>query len=310
MVHKRYIKRGKKLHGPYYYESYRDEEGKTRKRYLGKGKSEKFLNLTQKRILFLYLFLGLLIVSLFLFPSFQERITGEVVYNTPISDIGSVGVDFAGGVTFDPRDNSYWVTDYSDHYVYHFDSSGDNLTDGFPVVEGSHVPNGIAFDSRDNSFWVVDYWNDFVYHYNGLGDNLMDGFSISDLYGDVDPIGITFDTRDNTLWITDEYNWAIYHINSLGENLTGDIYVGDFSRNPWGIAFDSRDNSFWVVDNALNFIFHVNSLGDNLIDGFNSSLNSPIGLTFGINNTFLVADVTGDSIYHLDYIGPSLGVEE
>ncbi|MEK6844748.1 MAG: hypothetical protein AABX44_00675, partial [Nanoarchaeota archaeon] len=30
MVYKRYIKRGGKLFGPYYYESYRDENGKTR----------------------------------------------------------------------------------------------------------------------------------------------------------------------------------------------------------------------------------------------------------------------------------------
>ncbi|MBU0467008.1 MAG: hypothetical protein KKD94_02945 [Nanoarchaeota archaeon] len=35
MVYKKYIKRGKKLHGPYYYESYRDGSGKIKKRYLG-----------------------------------------------------------------------------------------------------------------------------------------------------------------------------------------------------------------------------------------------------------------------------------
>lgn len=34
MVYKKYIKRGNKIHGPYYYESYRDENGKTRSRYL------------------------------------------------------------------------------------------------------------------------------------------------------------------------------------------------------------------------------------------------------------------------------------
>jgi len=27
-VHKRYVKRGEKLYGPYFYESFRDEEGK------------------------------------------------------------------------------------------------------------------------------------------------------------------------------------------------------------------------------------------------------------------------------------------
>ena len=32
MVYKRYIKRGNKLFGPYYYKSYRDETGRTRTR--------------------------------------------------------------------------------------------------------------------------------------------------------------------------------------------------------------------------------------------------------------------------------------
>ena len=35
MVFKRYIKRGNHVYGPYYYESYRDKDGKVKKRYLG-----------------------------------------------------------------------------------------------------------------------------------------------------------------------------------------------------------------------------------------------------------------------------------
>ncbi len=35
MAYKKYIKRGDKLCGPYYYESYRDNTGKVRKRYVG-----------------------------------------------------------------------------------------------------------------------------------------------------------------------------------------------------------------------------------------------------------------------------------
>ncbi len=40
MVHKRYVLKNGVLHGPYLYESYRDETGKVRKRYL--GKADKF----------------------------------------------------------------------------------------------------------------------------------------------------------------------------------------------------------------------------------------------------------------------------
>ena len=35
MVYKRYVKKGGKVFGPYYYESYRDKEGKTRTRFIG-----------------------------------------------------------------------------------------------------------------------------------------------------------------------------------------------------------------------------------------------------------------------------------
>jgi len=41
MAYEKYIKRGNKIHGPYYYESYRDENGIARKRYLGKDPSVK-----------------------------------------------------------------------------------------------------------------------------------------------------------------------------------------------------------------------------------------------------------------------------
>jgi len=40
MVHKKYIKRGNKVFGPYIYENYR-ENGVTKTRYLGKGLDKK-----------------------------------------------------------------------------------------------------------------------------------------------------------------------------------------------------------------------------------------------------------------------------
>jgi len=47
MVHKRYVKKNGKIHGPYYYESYR-ENGLVKKRYIGselasKRESNKYL---------------------------------------------------------------------------------------------------------------------------------------------------------------------------------------------------------------------------------------------------------------------------
>jgi ABC-type uncharacterized transport system fused permease/ATPase subunit len=59
MVYKRHIKRGNKLYGPYYYESYRDKNGKVVSKYLPDYISPK----KHKKLL---LFLGLIFV-VFLF---------------------------------------------------------------------------------------------------------------------------------------------------------------------------------------------------------------------------------------------------
>jgi hypothetical protein len=56
MVYKRYIQRGGKKFGPYYYESYRDKNGKIKTRYLKEGKS--------KKLSFFLIFLIVLITSI------------------------------------------------------------------------------------------------------------------------------------------------------------------------------------------------------------------------------------------------------
>ena len=42
MAYKRYVKRGGKVCGPYYYESYRDKSGKVKKRYVGLTNKKHF----------------------------------------------------------------------------------------------------------------------------------------------------------------------------------------------------------------------------------------------------------------------------
>ncbi|MBR9704297.1 LamG domain-containing protein, partial [Candidatus Pacearchaeota archaeon] len=84
MVHKKYIKRGNSKFGPYLYENYRDNNGITRTRYLGKGKEEK------KNILrvnfgfsfkFILLFFFILVFSLLIFISyfFFSGLTGKAI---------------------------------------------------------------------------------------------------------------------------------------------------------------------------------------------------------------------------------------
>ena len=58
MVHKKYIKRGDKIFGPYFYQNYR-ENGVTKTRYLGIGKKEKKIG---KKFIFFGLIILLILV--------------------------------------------------------------------------------------------------------------------------------------------------------------------------------------------------------------------------------------------------------
>ncbi|MBS3075950.1 hypothetical protein J4429_05855 [Candidatus Pacearchaeota archaeon] len=47
MAYKRYFKRNGKIFGPYYYESYRDKNGKVKKRYIGRENPDENDNETK-----------------------------------------------------------------------------------------------------------------------------------------------------------------------------------------------------------------------------------------------------------------------
>ncbi len=61
MVHEKYVKRGNKLCGPYYYRTYRDKDGNVKTEYIGK-KDEK--NIPEKSSFSIFLLVVLLIISL------------------------------------------------------------------------------------------------------------------------------------------------------------------------------------------------------------------------------------------------------
>ena len=62
MVHKKYIKRGGKTFGPYFYENYR-ENGVTKTRYLGKAKSKPKKDFNKLFLNIAIIVLGVLIFS-------------------------------------------------------------------------------------------------------------------------------------------------------------------------------------------------------------------------------------------------------
>ena len=90
MSYKKYVKKGGKSFGPYYYESFRDKSGKVKRRYLGTEdpNEQKSIVHTEKSIKFLPIFLILFIVILlilgagFFIVKIQKSFTGFSISDT------------------------------------------------------------------------------------------------------------------------------------------------------------------------------------------------------------------------------------
>lgn len=76
MVHKRYIKKGGRTYGPYYYKTVRDKDGNVKNVYLGSAKETKQSVVQPK---FFYLFLSLFLVVLVIGSFYFGNLTGNVV---------------------------------------------------------------------------------------------------------------------------------------------------------------------------------------------------------------------------------------
>lgn len=76
MVHKRYVKKGGKTYGPYYYKTVRDKDGNVKNVYLGSAEKDK-RNVVQPK--FLYLFLSLFFIVVIFGGFYIGSLTGNVV---------------------------------------------------------------------------------------------------------------------------------------------------------------------------------------------------------------------------------------
>ncbi|NPE29623.1 hypothetical protein HNV12_17010, partial [Methanococcoides sp. SA1] len=109
MVYKKYIKKGGKTFGPYYYESYRDENGKVKKKYLGSTDptKKKLVSPTAQKV-FLFSFILLFALSGVFVYDQNDRLQGgdfssafrEFVSNTYSGVTGLVVDD---EVVFEPE---------------------------------------------------------------------------------------------------------------------------------------------------------------------------------------------------------------
>ncbi|MBU0906893.1 MAG: hypothetical protein KKE05_01915, partial [Nanoarchaeota archaeon] len=174
MVTKRYIKRGGKVFGPYYYESYRDNSGRVKKRYIPDYKPEN--KKSTFAIIGISLGIVAVLVMVFLFISqeaMHHSITGRAIYSgkeiykpgEPISgkirlvlDAGeSIPSDTQFSITLGDIKEEFILSDFVDLepvygtiYAKGSDLSGEGMVFGIPGKEYQQVDFEIEIYKEQN----------------------------------------------------------------------------------------------------------------------------------------------------------------
>ncbi|VVB78602.1 Right handed beta helix region [uncultured archaeon] len=100
MVYKRYIKRNGKVCGPYYYESYRDKNGKVVSKYLPDYKPSRKV---AKTLLFVFLIFVFIVLGLLSF-----RLTGNAIFQADsVGEKYNVGDKLNGSISFTMGDGEF-----------------------------------------------------------------------------------------------------------------------------------------------------------------------------------------------------------
>jgi hypothetical protein len=157
MVHKRYIKRGGKTFGPYYYESYRDKDGNIRKRYL-KGyepkKEDVGKGVSNPKIKSFLIIIGVVALALlvFSFMSYEElRFTGKAI---DVDEAYLLGEPLDGYVNIRVMEGELIPADSVFRVVYGDVERSYNLGDyvSFDRVLGDFYAEGVDLEGSGEGF--------------------------------------------------------------------------------------------------------------------------------------------------------------
>lgn len=92
-MHKKFIKRGNKTFGPYYYESYR-EGSKIKTRYLGIVPAKKGTVKIKDSDIYLAAIISIIFLSVLIFPMAKFAITGNLILDKTAYNIGEKILEF------------------------------------------------------------------------------------------------------------------------------------------------------------------------------------------------------------------------
>jgi len=147
MAYKKYLTINGKKYGPYYYQSYRDKDGKVKKRYV---KEEEFFKANKKKIFtptllrsLFFVFIGLLVVFSFILV-LNSNITGFVVSeesSVEVFDGSNVGLEVK-----EPAKKLGKVVSENKNKRMEFDMNGNKLRLYFDVLNYSEYVEKVALE--------------------------------------------------------------------------------------------------------------------------------------------------------------------
>jgi uncharacterized protein YjiK len=203
------------------------------------------------------------------------------------------------GVTWNPNDGHYFITEDGGKRVYNLNPGGDGLVgtsdDSWTFFStntaGNGDPEGIALDTRRNRLFVADGVNREVYEYTLTGSPV--GHFDVGVYGVEDPESVEFNSDSGTLFVmsSNRPTPLIVETTISGALLqTIDISAPN-AKQAAGLAYAPASNGsgvkrFYIVDRAID-----NNNDPRIIDGKMYEMTAP---SSGSTNTAPVVNAGVD----------------
>ena len=203
------------------------------------------------------------------------------------------------GVTWNPADGHYFITEDGGKRVYNLNPGGDGLVgtadDTWTYFTTSGVgngdPEGIAFDTRRNRLFVADGVNREVYEYTLTG-SLVSHFDVQK-YGVEDPETVEFNPDSGTLFVmsSNRPSPLIVETTINGALLQSIDISAANAKQAAGLAYAPASNGsgakrFYIVDRAID-----NNNDPKIIDGKMYEMTTPAS---GTSNTAPVVSAGPD----------------
>lgn len=196
--------------------------------------------------------------------------------------------------------SDFWVIDANTYFVYHYNSSGKNVTDGFSLP-AIGITQSFGVTGNGSDFWFSDSGRSVIVRVNRTGSNL----SIINVSQIGIPYALTTNITSRTptdFWFGAPITNFINHTDS-----TGGVIANGFkgSGTPYGLTTNNSD--FYQIDGSAGTLIHWSRTGLNVNDMPTLSsfgIVSPRGLAISNNSggaptDFWIADNINRFIYHL-----------